>query len=156
VLCRPYDLRSSYASAVLGHPYLHFGALLTETGGKLQPSGMCRFGSTSSEVSCRTTPPCASYWRRWASKWSLRGRGARTSRTLFSCTGRPVQLENIGPGHQHIDLIYFARPTGSTQVRDGFFAEKVGWYAQEDWEGMPVNAEVRGWCERALASLSGV
>ncbi len=37
-----------------------------------------------------------------------------------------------------------------------FFAEKVGWYAQEDWEGMPSNAEVRGWCERALASLSGV
>src|SRR5215213_1609798 len=23
-----------------------------------------------------------------------------------------VQLENIGPGHQHIDLIYFARPRG--------------------------------------------
>jgi hypothetical protein len=67
-----------------------------------------------------------------------------------------VQLENIGPGHQHIDMIYFALPTGSTEVRDGFFAEKAGWYAQEDWEGMPVNAEVRGWCERALASLSGV
>ena len=27
---------------------------------------------------------------------------------------------------------------------------------REDWEGMPVNAEVRGWCERALAFLSGV
>ena len=62
-----------------------------------------------------------------------------------------VQLENIGPGHQHIDLIYFARPTDSTGVRDEFATDKVGWYAPEDWEEMAVNAEVRGWCERALA-----
>jgi hypothetical protein len=64
-----------------------------------------------------------------------------------------VQLENIEPGHQHIDLIYFARPAGSTQIRGEFAGEKVGWYAPEDWDGMRVNAEVRGWCERALAAL---
>lgn len=67
-----------------------------------------------------------------------------------------VQLENIAPGHQHIDLIYFARPTGSTDIRDEFSADKVGWCAPEAWEGMAVNAEVRGWCGRALVSLSGV
>ena len=65
-----------------------------------------------------------------------------------------VQLEDIGPGHQHIDLIYFARPKGSSGIRDEFSADKVGWYAPEDWDGMAVNAEVRGWCERALASLA--
>ncbi len=63
-----------------------------------------------------------------------------------------VQLEDIGPGHQHIDLIYFARPKGSTSIRDEFSTDKVGWYAPEDWGGMAVNAEVRGWCEKALAS----
>ena len=62
-----------------------------------------------------------------------------------------VQLENIGPGHQHIDLIYFAKPSGSTKIPEAFSGEKVGWYGPEDWEGMRVNAEVRGWCERALA-----
>jgi 8-oxo-dGTP pyrophosphatase MutT (NUDIX family) len=51
-----------------------------------------------------------------------------------------VQLENIGPDHQHTDLIYFA---------DG----KVGRYGPEDWDGIRVNAEVRGWCKRALAAL---
>lgn len=61
-----------------------------------------------------------------------------------------VQLEDIGPGHQHIDLIYFARPTGPTTIREEFSADKVGWYAPEDWDAMSVNAEVRGWCERAL------
>ena len=63
-----------------------------------------------------------------------------------------VQLENIGPGHQHIDLIYFARPKGPSSIRDEFSADRVGWYAPEDWGGMAVNAEVRGWCEKALAS----
>lgn len=63
-----------------------------------------------------------------------------------------VQLEDIGPGHQHIDLIYFARPKGSSEIRDEFSTDKVGWYAPEDWDGMAVNDEVRGWCERALAS----
>ena len=66
-----------------------------------------------------------------------------------------VQLEDIEPGHQHIDLIYFARPKGSASIRDEFSADKVGWYAPEDWEGMAVNAEVRGWCERALSSAAG-
>ena len=63
-----------------------------------------------------------------------------------------VQLEDIGPGHQHIDLIYFARPKGSTNIRDEFSADRVGWYAPENWDGMSVNDEVRGWCGMALAS----
>ena len=66
-----------------------------------------------------------------------------------------VQLENIGPGHQHIDLIYFARPTGPTEIRADFDEDKVGWYAPEDWSEISLNPEVRGWCERALAALGG-
>jgi 8-oxo-dGTP pyrophosphatase MutT (NUDIX family) len=64
-----------------------------------------------------------------------------------------VQLENIGPGHQHIDLIYFARPDGPTRIGDEFADDRVGWYGPDDWDGMRVNAEVVGWCERALAAL---
>ena len=60
-----------------------------------------------------------------------------------------VQLEDIGPGHQHIDLIYFAVPTGSVEIHESFGEDKVGWYSPEDWDEMQVNAEVRGWCERA-------
>jgi 8-oxo-dGTP pyrophosphatase MutT (NUDIX family) len=64
-----------------------------------------------------------------------------------------VQLENIGPGHQHIDLIYFARPLGTTGIRDEFGEDEVGWYGPEDWDRMRVNREVWGWCERALRSV---
>jgi 8-oxo-dGTP pyrophosphatase MutT (NUDIX family) len=64
-----------------------------------------------------------------------------------------VQLENIGPGHQHIDLIYFAEPRGSTEIHDLHSEDRVGWYGPDDWDAMAVNAEVRGWCERALSAL---
>jgi 8-oxo-dGTP pyrophosphatase MutT (NUDIX family) len=64
-----------------------------------------------------------------------------------------VQLENIGLGHQHIDLIYFAKPLDSTEIHRNYSEEKVGWYDSEEWDSMCVNAEVRGWCERALAAL---
>jgi hypothetical protein len=45
-----------------------------------------------------------------------------------------VQLENIGPGHQHIDLIYFARPLGSTKIHALYSEDKVGWYGPGDWD----------------------
>ncbi|CAA9453785.1 MAG: Adenosylhomocysteinase [uncultured Rubrobacteraceae bacterium] len=64
-----------------------------------------------------------------------------------------VQLENIGPGHQHIDLIYFARPAGPTDIEESFGEKKVGWYGPEEWDELPLNDEVRGWCERALVAL---
>jgi 8-oxo-dGTP pyrophosphatase MutT (NUDIX family) len=64
-----------------------------------------------------------------------------------------VQLENIAPGHQHIDLIYFAKPDGPTSIHQDYSKDKVGWYGPEDWEEMTLNAEVRGWCERALSAL---
>jgi 8-oxo-dGTP pyrophosphatase MutT (NUDIX family) len=66
-----------------------------------------------------------------------------------------VQLENIGPGHQHIDLIYFATPTGPTEIHPNYEEDKVGWYGPDEWDDMCVNAEVRGWCERALPALRG-
>ena len=64
-----------------------------------------------------------------------------------------VQLENIGPGHQHIDLIYFATPTGPTEIQPLYNRDKVGWYGPEEWDAMRVNAEVRGWCELALLAV---
>jgi 8-oxo-dGTP pyrophosphatase MutT (NUDIX family) len=66
-----------------------------------------------------------------------------------------VQLENIGPNHQHIDLIYFARPHGPMQISADYNEDRVGWYGREDWDTMGINAEVTGWCERALTALEG-
>jgi 8-oxo-dGTP pyrophosphatase MutT (NUDIX family) len=63
-----------------------------------------------------------------------------------------IQLEDIGPGHQHIDLIYAARP--SADVPEALLAEEgadgLAWYGPGEWGEMGVTAEVRGW---ALAAL---
>ena len=64
-----------------------------------------------------------------------------------------VQLENIGPGHQHLVLVYFAKPRGSTEIHEFYSEDKVGWYGPDDWDVVVVNAEVKGWCERALSAL---
>jgi len=64
-----------------------------------------------------------------------------------------LQLENIGSGHQHIDLIYFAKPDGPTSIHQYYSEDEVGWYGPDDWDGMRVNAEVRGWCERAIEAV---
>jgi 8-oxo-dGTP pyrophosphatase MutT (NUDIX family) len=66
-----------------------------------------------------------------------------------------VQLENIEPGHQHIDLISFAMPTGPTEIQRSYNEDRVGWYGPDEWNSMRVNAEVRGWCDRALSDLEG-
>ena len=60
-----------------------------------------------------------------------------------------VQLENIELGHQqlghqHIDLIYFARPVGSIDIQGNYSEDRVGWYSLEDWDEMSVSPEVRG------------
>jgi 8-oxo-dGTP pyrophosphatase MutT (NUDIX family) len=60
-----------------------------------------------------------------------------------------IQLEQIGPDHQHIDLIYFA--SGSpTKPR-----EQVGWFALDELEPLALTDEVLTWCRLAVESASG-
>lgn len=68
-----------------------------------------------------------------------------------------IQLEEIGPGHEHIDLIYFARPTDPATVRPiaNDEVERIGWYGRHDLDQVPLTEEVRAWVEKALASTGG-
>lgn len=65
-----------------------------------------------------------------------------------------IQLERISPGHEHIDLIYFAVPIGDATVTgneaEGAYA---GWYGLGDLETMGVTAEVRSWARRAVITI---
>lgn len=65
-----------------------------------------------------------------------------------------VQLERIGPDHEHIDLIYFALPMEDTGIRPESEGDLTGWYGPAAWDTLPLNAEVRGWCERAVSGPS--
>ena len=72
-----------------------------------------------------------------------------------------IQLENIYPGHQHIDLVYFARLAGddlATAEIDPRLAEsdRVGWYASSELAAMGVSDEIQAWSQRALDALDGI
>lgn len=65
-----------------------------------------------------------------------------------------IQLEDISPGHQHIDLIYFAQmvespPTGLPDV-----LEPMRWVTAERFVEVGLNEEVTAWATRALERLA--
>lgn len=63
-----------------------------------------------------------------------------------------IQLEEISPGHQHIDLIYFARPADLTAMQPiaNHEVARVGWYGVADLDRISLTEEVRYWVERSL------
>ncbi len=67
---------------------------------------------------------------------------------------RGIQLETIAEGHEHIDLIYFAKPVAGY---DGKLLEtdpSLGWYAQADLAGLDLTEEIEQWTTLALAELT--
>lgn len=68
-----------------------------------------------------------------------------------------IQVEDISPGHQHIDLIYFARLTGSPNETPSpvtsHESESAGWYTLVELDALPVPPDVRAWAERAIARV---
>ena len=63
-----------------------------------------------------------------------------------------IQLENIGPGHQHIDLVYFAVPQdGAHQVAEHCVAEVgAAWFSLAELGALGADDEIQAWCQRAL------
>src|SRR5262249_37423094 len=51
-----------------------------------------------------------------------------------------IQLENIRPDHQHVDLIYFARPAHpeATAILESVECENAGWYSLGSFGSMQV------------------
>lgn len=68
-----------------------------------------------------------------------------------------IQVEDISPGHQHIDLIYFARLTDSpTELPlpiTSDESESAGWYTLAELDALPVPPDVRAWAERAISRV---
>jgi 8-oxo-dGTP pyrophosphatase MutT (NUDIX family) len=71
-----------------------------------------------------------------------------------------VQVERIYPGHEHIDLVYFAQPDPDDITAaevDPRLAEsdRVGWYAADALPELGANDEIQAWVRRALDALAG-
>jgi 8-oxo-dGTP pyrophosphatase MutT (NUDIX family) len=70
-----------------------------------------------------------------------------------------VQVEPIYPGHEHIDLVYFAVPDPdaprSAEVDPHLAArDQVAWYAAADMDALGASDEIRAWARRALDAIS--
>lgn len=82
-----------------------------------------------------------------------RGLAVQRPRQLIRPAG--LQVEAIGPGHEHIDLIYFARlidPAKAEAVGNAE-SEAIDWFSRADLRGRGVNEEVRAWAERAIQAV---
>ncbi len=66
------------------------------------------------------------------------------------CRPAGIQLESIGAGHEHIDLIYFATGEPAAAMPD------VGWYCPHEWAELALTPEVISWCERSLRTAAAV
>jgi len=67
---------------------------------------------------------------------------------------RGVQLEDIAPGHQHVDLVYLARPSrpysGTLRSESAPFA----WYGAAAASELNLTPEMVAWVRLALAELA--
>lgn len=67
---------------------------------------------------------------------------------------RGIQLEPIYSGHEHIDLIYFAKPVKSYQ---GYLLESdpsLGWYSQDELKKLDLTTEIIAWIKLAFKEIS--
>ena len=67
---------------------------------------------------------------------------------------RGIQLEEISAGHEHIDLIYFARPETGYEGLISSEDKPFVWCSALQLEKLPLGNEVRAWCKLALQELS--
>jgi 8-oxo-dGTP pyrophosphatase MutT (NUDIX family) len=63
-----------------------------------------------------------------------------------------IQLESIGPGHEHVDLIYFARPIGGA-ICASRECDDAGWYELDRLESLGANDEIRRWSRLAVDTV---
>jgi ADP-ribose pyrophosphatase YjhB (NUDIX family) len=63
-----------------------------------------------------------------------------------------VLLEDISPGHQHIDLIYFARVSGGALAHAEREARAARWYTWEELASPEIAEDIRELGRRAIES----
>ena len=67
-----------------------------------------------------------------------------------------IQLEDIAPGHQHIDLVYFAVPIDADCAVSPECAarDRAGWYDPQELDELGANDEIRAWVTRAVDEIA--
>lgn len=66
---------------------------------------------------------------------------------------RGIQVERIAPGHEHIDLVYFAVPVDSVDVRRNDESTRIGWFGRRELDHLDLTEEIRAWTHKVLSEL---
>lgn len=66
---------------------------------------------------------------------------------------RGVQLEAISPGHEHIDLVYLAKPVGDYVGKLDGGEGGFDWYSRAQAERLGLSTEMAAWIDLALAEV---
>ena len=65
-----------------------------------------------------------------------------------------IQLEDIGPGHQHIDLVYFAEPADAGDALPAL-DHGARWLARDALADVDLTDELRDWLDRVFGVAVG-
>lgn len=67
-----------------------------------------------------------------------------------------VQVENIRPGVQHLDLVYFAVPEagGAEILPELAERDRVGWYDPADLSALGANDEIQQWVAKVVSAIT--
>jgi ADP-ribose pyrophosphatase YjhB (NUDIX family) len=70
-----------------------------------------------------------------------------------------IQVETISTGHEHIDLVYFARPLAddltAAEIDPRLAAsDQVAWYRPSELGPLGADDEIQAWAQKALDALS--
>lgn len=134
-----------------GHVLLHLHA---RTGLWLPPGGHIEPGELPDEAALREVMEEAGIAVRLVGGTGIDHHAEDAPRQLVRPEG--VQLEDISPDHQHIDLVYFAVPEHS--LPEGALPELGGeggmrWVDEDGAGELPLTDEVAAWVARALAEI---
>ena len=64
-----------------------------------------------------------------------------------------IQLENIEPGHQHIDLVYTAKVIGGEEKHRQEEVDEMKWFSKEDLDGEEIPDNVRHYGKIAIEKV---
>ncbi|MGI8485144.1 MAG: NUDIX hydrolase [Thermomicrobiales bacterium] len=66
-----------------------------------------------------------------------------------------IQLETIGQGHEHIDLVYFARPQGlAPDASLPALLSGVCWVSASELSSLELTDEIRDWSALAFTAMA--
>ncbi|MEN9935972.1 MAG: hypothetical protein RLZZ387_2551 [Chloroflexota bacterium] len=85
----------------------------------------------------------------------LLGSGEQLGRVRVLPQPHCILLEDIGPGHQHIDLIYFARVRGGSLTHSEREARAARWLSWDELGAPEINEDIRVLGRRAIEAFRG-